>query len=87
MAYVVTELRLAFQVIITIILSVSLGLVAALLSFGPPQPFPFSQCLEYPFDSPPRSCDPLAPILLLLAACLLFLTAFSLLRQRSKGKP
>jgi len=83
MAYVVTELKLAFQVMITTILSVGLGLAVALFSFGPSQPFPFSQCLEYPLDSPPGSCGPLAPVLLLLAACLLFLAAFSLFRERS----
>jgi hypothetical protein len=86
MDQMVTELKLAVQVFITIILSVGLGLVAALLSFGPSQPFPFSQCLEYQLDSPPRSCSPLAPILLLLAACLLFLAAVSLFGERLKRK-
>ena len=84
MVPIVTELKLASQVIITLILSVGLGLGAALLSFGPSQPFPFSECLEYQLNSPPESCAPLAPVLLLLAACLLFLAAFSYLRDRSK---
>ena len=79
-------MKLGFQLIITAILSVGLGLAVALLSFGPSQPFPFSQCLEYQLDSPPESCAPLAPILLLLGACLLFLAAFSVLRNRSKEK-
>jgi hypothetical protein len=86
MAERVTELKLAFQVVMATALSVSLGLVVALLSFGPSQPFPFSQCLDYQLDSAPSSCGPLAPILLLLAACLLFLAAVSLFRARSKGK-
>jgi hypothetical protein len=86
MARVVTVLRLALQVFISTILSVSLGLAVALLSFGPSRPFPFSQCMEYSLNSPPSSCSPLAPILLLLAGCLLFLAAFSLSRNRLKRK-
>jgi hypothetical protein len=75
------EMKLSFQVLITVVLSVTLGLVAALLSFGPSKPFPFSECLEYQLDAAPSSCRPLAPVLLLLAGCLLVVTAFTLLRD------
>jgi len=82
----VSDLRLAFQVIIAVGLSVGLGLAVAFLSFGPYQPFPFSECSDYQFESAPASCRPLAPVLLLLAICLLVLAAVSLLHGRSRRK-
>jgi hypothetical protein len=36
--------------------------------------------MDYQVNSPPASCGALAPILLLLAACLLILSAFAFLR-------
>jgi hypothetical protein len=78
----VTGLRLAFQVIITIVVSVILGLAVALISLGPSRPFPFSECLDYQLNAAPNSCRPLAPILLLFAGVLLVLAAFSLFRNR-----
>jgi hypothetical protein len=83
----VGELRLAFQVVITIILSAALGLGIASLASGPSKPFLFSQCNDYPLNSPPSSCGPLAPILLLVASCLLILAFFNVFRNRlRKGK-
>jgi len=82
----VTELKLAFQVAIAVILAVGLGLALALLSFGPSQPFPFSQCSDYQPNSAPGSCGPLAPILLVLAGCLLLIAVMSVFRGRSKKK-
>jgi len=82
----VRRLRLAFQVIIAVGLSVGLGLAVAFLSFGPSQPFPFSECSDYQFESAPASCRPLAPVLLLLAICLLTPTAVNIIHLRSKRK-
>ena len=78
-------MRLGLQVALTVILSIALGLTIALLSFGPPKPFPFSECSDYQLNAPPNTCRPLAPLLLLFAGILLFLTAFSLFRERLKN--
>ncbi|MGA3108664.1 MAG: hypothetical protein ABSD99_04295 [Candidatus Bathyarchaeia archaeon] len=77
-------MRLAVGVMITIVLSVSLGLLIALLASGPSQPSPFSECMDYPLNSPPSSCRPLAPVLLLLAALLLSFATYSIVNHRKR---
>lgn len=77
------DLRLAIGVMITIVLSVSLGVLIAFLASGPGRPFPFSECTDYPLNSPPSSCSPLAPVLLLLAALLLCFVIYSTVKRRN----